>query len=232
MKKTPKILSLLFLSAFSLFSCSSDDDAKDYDGITTGDYFPMAVGNKWNYSDGTTNTEVNLIGTAVFYPEDTYYEMTDTGEEFNIQNWITKKGATYYHKTGTTTITQGSTTIVIQPYNMIVFKDDKDVDQGWGSTGMQLLVNYTTPSGSGTLPATLAYECLITEGGVSEMLGGIVYNNITKMEMEAVETVNSQVINIHTEYWFAKDIGLVRESIRSSADNITKTRYLTSYELH
>lgn len=231
MKTKFKILTLLFLCAFSLSSCSSDGDAKDYDGVTTGDYFPMAVGNKWNYSDGTTNTEVNLTGTTVFYPEDTYYEMTDTGDQFNIQNWITKKGATYYHRAGATTITEGSTTITIQPYTIIILKDDKDIDHGWLGNS-NLLVNYINPSGSGTLPATLQYECFITERGVSEVLGGIVYNNITKVEMEAVETVNSQVINIHTEYWFAKDIGLVKESIRSSSDNITKTRYLTSYELH
>jgi hypothetical protein len=232
MKKINLIkVALLFVSVVTLVSCSSDGGGES-NGTTTGNYFPMAIGNKWNYTDGSINTEVNLIGTTVFYPNDTYYEMTDTGDEFNIQNWVAKKGATYFQRAGTTTITQGSTTIVIQPYEILLFKDNLDVNQGWVSSGNQLQVSYTSPSGSGTLPATLDYECLITERGASETLGGITYNNIIKMEMDAVETVNSQITNIHSEYWFAKDIGLVRESITSSTDNVTKTRYLTSYQLN
>ncbi len=50
--------------------------------------------------------------------------------------------------------------------------------------------------------------------------------------MYALETVNSQNTIIESEYWFAKDIGLIKEITTSSTDNITKVSYLTSYELN
>ena len=65
MKNNFKILIVLFLSAFSFSSCSSDDAAES-NGTTTGDYFPMAVNNKWEYTNDVDATEINLIGTTSF----------------------------------------------------------------------------------------------------------------------------------------------------------------------
>ena len=89
-KNNFKILALLFFSAASFSSCSSDSSG-DSNGTTTGNYFPTAISNKWDYTDGTTNSEVNLIGTTSF-GGNTYYEMTDTDNVFNNQNWVAKKG--------------------------------------------------------------------------------------------------------------------------------------------
>src|SRR6478672_750581 len=125
MRKTNlKIVALLFLAALS--SCSSDDSGNS-NGTTTGNYYPMAVNNKWEYDNGS---EVDLIGTDVFNGT-TYYEMTDTQNVLNNQNWVAKKGASYYGKTGTVTQNQGGVAIVIQPYEMKILQDDLAVNESW-----------------------------------------------------------------------------------------------------
>lgn len=228
-KNNFKILAILFIAAFSFSSCSSDDSG-DSNGITTGNYFPMSVNNKWNYTDNSsTATEAKIIGTTVFGGT-TYYEMTDTNDPLSIQNWMVKKGASYYQKAGTTTENQGSITIVIQPYEVRIFRDDLTVGETWNGKASPK-VNYSGSS-TGSFTADITYEGTITAIGASETLGSVTYNNIIKMEMDVVVNANSQITNIHSEYWFAKDIGLIKETETSTVDNITKTRYLTSYELH
>ncbi|MDN3678488.1 hypothetical protein QWY90_14330 [Flavobacterium paronense] len=227
-KNTFKILILLVLSAFCLSSCSSDDAAES-NGTTTGDYFPMAVNNKWQYTNGTDATEMNLIGTTAF-GGNTYYEFTDTSSETNVQAWMNKRGASYYQKSAPYTETQGSLTITIAGFEIKIFQDDLQVGETWTGSAKPK-VTYTGSS-SGSTSANISYVGNITARDVSVTLGGITYNNVIKMQMTLTETVNSQTVTISGENWFAKDIGLIYDSTTISTDNITKTRYLTSYTLH
>ncbi len=228
MKKTNlTLLALLFLA--TLASCSSDSSG-DSNGTTTGDYFPMAVNNKWEYNSEGTVTEVNLIGTASFGGT-TYYEMTDTQNPFSNQNWVVKKGASYFQRTGETTEFQASTTIVIQPYEMKILQDDLAVGEGWQGT-VSPRVDYSGPAGSGNFNANIHYEGTITAKGVSETLGGITYNDIIKVALTATVNANGQVSTITGEYWFAKDIGIVYDHETSTADGSNTLRILTAYTLH
>ena len=228
-KNNFKILALLFFAAFSFSSCSSDSSG-DSNGTTTGDYFPMAISNKWDYTDGSTPSEVNLIGTTSFGGA-TYYEMTDTQNPFSNQNWMVKKGASYYQKTGITTQVESGTTITIQAYEMKILQDDLAVGETWhGSASPK--VNYSGAAGTGSFNANINYTGTVTAKDVSETLGSVTYNNIIKVELTAVVNANGQISNITGEYWFAKDIGIVYDHETSTADNSNVTRYLTSYTLH
>lgn len=223
-----KLLALLFIATLTLSSCSSDDSG-DSNGTTTGNYLPLAVGNKWHYTNGTTATLDQIIGTTTFGGT-TYYEDDDSGAEIDIQNWLAKKGASYYQKVAETTYTESSITIVMQSYEMKMFRDDLAVGETWSGKASPK-VNYSGAS-SGSFTAHIDYEGVITARDVSETVEGVTYNNVIKMEMNATQTANSQVTTIHGEYWLAKDVGIIMESTTSSTDNITKTRTLTSYELH
>lgn len=230
MKKSDfKISVLTFLSVLSLASCSSDDSG-DSIGTTTGDYFPMAVNNKWNYTDGSTATEIHLIGTTTFGGA-TYYEMTDSQSPFNNQNWLTKKGASYYGKTGAVTQVQSGTSITIQSYEMKILKDDLAVGETWSGSANPK-VNYSGAAGTGSFNAHITYTGTVTARDVSEVVGSVTYNNIIKVVLTAVINANGQISNITGEYWYAKDIGEIYEHETSTADGSDVTRYLTSYELH
>ena len=225
MKNNFKVLALLFISAFSLSSCSSDDSGES-NGTTNGDYFPTAVNNKWQYTNGSDATEINLVGTANF-DGTTYYEFTDTDAQVSIQEWIGKKGATYFEKAATSTITQSGTTFTIQGYEIKMFRDDLAVGETWSGSAKPKI----TYSG-GSTTAYIEYEGQITARDISVTLGGITYNNVIKMQLNITETVNGQVTTISGENWFAKDIGLIYDSTTTSNDGVTRTRYLTSYTLN
>lgn len=231
MKKSFKILSLLFLSAISLTSCSSDD-AGESNGTTTGNYFPMAVNNKWQYTnDDSESSEINLTGTENF-GANTYYKMTDTAADpsVDMQVYMNKRGASYYQKTSESTQTQGSLFITIEGFEVKMLQDDLEVGDTWsGSSNPK--VTYTGSS-SGQTRANIHYEGKITAKNATVTLGGITYTNVIKSLLTLTETVNSQTVTISGENWFSKDIGLIYDSTTMSTNNITETRYLTSYELH
>jgi hypothetical protein len=231
MKTSFKILSLLFLSAVSFTSCSSDDSAAESNGTTTGDYFPMAVNNKWEYSNDFDATEINLIGTTTFGGK-TYYEMTDTDTEsqIDIQTYMNKRGASYYQKASVSTQTQGSLFITIAGFEIKMFQDDLQVGETWTGSAKPK-VTYTGSS-SGSTTANISYVGEITARDASVTLGGITYTDVIKMQLTLTQTVNSQTATISGENWFAKDIGLIYDSTTMSTDNITKTRYLTNYTLN
>lgn len=230
MKKSFKILSVFFLAAFSLTSCSSDSDSPaEADGTTTGNYYPLAVNNKWDYSNGSTATQSTITGTNVFSGT-TYYKTEDTSNEILGQLWTVKKGGSYYQRSGTTTQTQGSITVETEPFELKILRDDLAVGETWHGTAKPK-VTYTGSS-SGSFRATINYTGTMIARDATETLGSITYNNIIKIALEAAVDSNGQVNYITSEYWFAKDIGLIKEVETSTVDNQTNTRYLTGYELH
>jgi hypothetical protein len=229
MKTCFKILAVLFVSTLSLSSCSSDSDSGDTDGTTTGNYFPLAVNNRWDYTNGSTATQATIIGTTNFGGT-TYYEMEDTSSTIDAQLWTTKKGASYYQKSGASTQTQGSIVVVTEPIELKILRDDLAVGGTWHGTAKPK-VTYTGSS-SGSFRANITYTGTVIAKDATETLGSVTYNNIIKVVLEAAVNSNGQMNYINTEYWFAKDIGLIKEVEFSTVDNITKTRYLTSYELH
>jgi len=226
--KNFKILTLFFLAALS--SCSSDNSGES-SGTTTGNYFPMAINNKWQYINGSDATEISLTGTTSFGGR-TYYEMTDTDTDpsIDIQVYMNKRGASYFQKSSPSTQTQGSLFITIDGFEIKMFQDDLEVGGTWSGSAKPK-VTYTGSS-SGHTTANIHYQGQITARDVSVTIGGITYNNVIKTHLNLTETVNSQTVTISGENWFAKDIGLIYDSTTMSTDNVTKTRYLTSYELH
>ena len=135
MKSTTHFISVisLFVSLF-LTSCSGDDSGQS-DGTSTGDYFPMKVNNIWNFNADGNIEQLKVVGTNEFGGT-TYYELQDEGDDFglNIQNWITKKGATYYQKIADVNTVQNGVTVNIKGYQMPMFKDDLAVNETWSGT--------------------------------------------------------------------------------------------------
>lgn len=231
MNRNFNLLGLFFIAVLSLTSCGSDNDSAESNGTSTGDYFPMAVNNKWEYTNDVDATEINLIGTTNF-GANTYYEMTDTNADpsINIQVYMNKRGASYYQKSSQSTQNQGSLFITVAGFEVKMFRDDLPVGGTWsGSTKPK--VTYTG-STSGSTTAVINYEGEITAKDVSVTLGGITYDHVIKSRLTLTQTVNSQTATITGENWFAKDIGLIYDSTTMSTDNITRTRYLTNYTLN
>jgi hypothetical protein len=231
-KNNLKILILSFISVFSLLSCTSDDSEGNSDGVTTGDYYPLAENNNWHYDNNGEESTVFVAGINDFQGVP-YYRLEDSDiGEFEITNWIAKKGASYYQKVGEVMAPlPNGTTLYMGEYEIKLFKDDLPVGGTWKGS-LPLTVRVYNGGAPQTLPASLKYTGTVLEKDATATLGAITYTNIIKVQVKYVEKVNSQITNITTDYWFAKDIGLIRESLTSSTDNVTKTRYLVSYTLN
>lgn len=233
--KNSNIYRFFFLSFFSVFliSCSNDDaEVFESFGISTGDYLPLASNNKWWYE--SDNNEVSLVSAGYINEIDNvqYFRFVNTGDELDITYWIRKNGASYFQKTGESQIsTNNGVTVVVGAYEIILLKDDLSVGESWHKT-LPLRVEVYNGGAPQNVPASLSYTCTILERDVSETIFDEVYENVIKVKMQITQIVNSQTMTIDSETWFAKDVGIIKESVYSSVLNAGSTKYLTSVELN
>ena len=233
MKKTVRfILGFCVFSLSLLTSCSSDDSETipDY-GITTGDYFPLSENNTWWYENSGEVTIMN-VGISLFHNGSTYYQVSDSDSQYDIPIWMAKKGATYFHKMEKSNISyDNGVTVSIDEYEMIFFKDDLEVGETWTE---KINLNYRVYNGGNpqTVPATITSTGTILERDATVTIGETTYTDVIKLKVVAFENINSQTVSIHSEYWLAKDVGMIHESNTTSIDNLTKTRNLTGYEFN
>lgn len=231
MKKRTQFISviLLFTSLF-LTSCSSDDNGES-NGTTTGNYFPMKLNNVWNFNANGNTEQLKVIGTEEFGGT-TYYELQDEGDDsgLNIQNWVTKKGATYYQKIADVSTVQNGITINIKGYQMPMFKDDLAINETWSGT-LRPKVTFSYNGNNGSLPTTVTYTGKIIARDVTEVINGVTYQNIIKMTMNAETNVDGEINVVFSEYWFAKDIGPIRE-FETVDGGVTNERSLINYVLN
>lgn len=221
---------LLFTFIIFLSSCSNDEIeiTPDY-GISTGNYFPLTENNKWWYLD---DGEVKLIAisTINYFDNTPYYRISNSNSD--LESWMIKKGASYFQKSGETLINlSNGNTLFIGEYDIRLLKDDVLIGGTW-SDNLTLDIKIYAGGSPVSLPATLSYTGTILERNATETIESNTYTNVIKVHLYVVQTVNSQNTIIESEYWFAKDIGLIKEITTSSTDNITKVSYLTSYELN
>ena len=222
----PKILAGFFFVA-ALSSCSSDSPTLSY-GKTTGNYFPMAVTNQWNYTTGSKNTQMNLIETTTF-GDRTYYKYSDTDSSLNnVGKWMNKTGASYFQKTATYIIWQGSQFTTMDGIEIKLLQDDLLVGESWHDS-IKRKITYNGPI-TAIKYQNIDYVGQITARDATVTLGGITYTNVIKSSMTVTFSMDSQTMTSTGENWFAKDIGLIYDS--TNTNNGVEMRYLTSYELH
>ncbi len=147
-----------------------------------------------------------------------------------MPNWITKKGATYYQKTGDFTTVESGVTITVKGYEVPAFKDDLAVNETWSGTARPR-VTYSYNGQTGSLPTTINYTGTIIARDVTEIVNGVTYPNVIKMTMSAETNVDGQINTIDTEYWFAKDIGPIKE-VETADGGPSTVRLLTSHVLN
>lgn len=231
MKKLQILVTLFLATSLTLTSCSSDDNEPPIDyGTTTGDYFPLTEGNSWNY-DGSTQESAIYVGLNKNIGDFNYHYVTDTDTELDYPIWMRKTGASYFHKTENMFLNEDNgITVFIEGYEIKVLRDDLQAGETW-SGNLKLNVKVHAGSAPQVVPASLTYTGTILAREATETIRGTVYTNVIKSKLVAVQNINSQMVTISSEYWYAKDIGIIRETISNTLDNTTKTRELTSYEL-
>lgn len=230
MKKRNQLKALLLiLFSITITSCSKSDSGES-NGTSTGNYFPLAVNNSWKYLNAEQSllNEVKITGTTQSGGT-TYYEYTDDSEGSQpLPHSFAKKGATYFLKAGDTTINESGFIITIKNYEIPILKDDYEINNNW-SGSVSPKVNYSGNGQSGTLPFKVNYTGTnLYKGDVT--LNGIVYPNVIKTRINISINANGQITNSSEEFWFAENIGIIRDIITN--DGVITTQDIDSYFLN
>lgn len=220
MKNINSIVFVLCLSIFSLASCSSefepidpaiqipDDSPDDNDnpGNSNGDYWPMAINNQWVYQlDGQVQEPMKIsstenIDSRTYYKYDNFIGVSNGGSNFVGTSLTRKTNGVYYVRVSATI--PGTPSITVSPLEIIVLKDYLEVNQQWS----QNLSQTTTIEGETPIVSAVEISGKILAKATTVTIGAITYNQV--IHVEVIQTTQG-VIN-RNEYWFAKDIGLIK----------------------
>lgn len=201
-------------------------------GTSSGDYWPTAINNIWNYDQDGTAVNMKIIGTdningATYYkfsPQSGFFEGNGATD---VTTWIRKNGGNYIMKMGDLNINAGGLTGTQTGYEMILFKDNIAVNATWTGSYTQTTTYSVLPT---SIVMTTNYTGKILEKGATVTVNGVTYTNVIKMNLRQVVSVMGANTITESEYWFAKDIGPIRVEMDSEGNTFETA--LTSYTLN
>jgi hypothetical protein len=227
MKKiTLLALFTLLFSSLLITSCSSDDSVSDdSNGVSSGDYWPLAINNQWIYNEnGSVASPVKITGTDNF--GGTAYYRLSTDNAYNLQVWAAKKGATYFLRTGELNLTENGITVKMSAYELPVLKDNLAVNEQWSGNVISK-VSVTNGSASSSFDTTIKYLGVILEKDASITVNDKVYASVIKMSFRQEVNFQGQTTITESVYWYAKGVGPVKSINTINGSTVEST--LVSY---
>jgi len=231
--KSIKITFLLaLLASFTFISCENEpltgtftDETGvvggDGEGTSTGDYFPRAVGNKWEHTVSTGGSTVYEMISTSSIGGFTYYNFPDN----NGFGAIRKSSASYFTRIAVN-ITSPAYIITGTPIEIKFLQDDAVVGTSWENP-VTSVYTYVPVGGSPAIAdATVNtnYKYTLEEKDISREVNGQVYENVIHVS-HILETGLGTPDTIG-DYYYAKDIGIIEYALDGT------TYKLTSYTLN
>ncbi|MFV8345561.1 hypothetical protein [Flavobacterium sp. ZB4P13] len=226
MKKITLLAFALLFSSLLITSCSSDDSiSDDSNGVSSGDYWPLAINNQWIYNEnGSVISPVKITGTDNF--GGTAYYRVSTDNAYNLQTWAVKKGATYFLKTGDLNLTENGITIKMSSYELPMLKDNLAVNEQWNGS-VTSKVSVTDASNFSSFDTTIKYLGVILEKDASITVNNKVYASVIKMSFRQEVNFQGQTTITESVYWYAKGVGPVKSINTINGSTVEST--LVSY---
>ncbi len=208
---------LIASSLFLFVKCKKDDASPT---TATVNYSPLTTGSSWTY-DYTENASAKQPFTLTVTGKDTvvngrtYKVLTSSDDTEN--KYLAKSDSNYYRFASFADI--GS-------FEELYLKDNRDVNSTWTSAQT---FNY---SGS-AIPANLIYT--VKEKGVSHTVNGTAYNDVIHIRLD-ISVMLPIIGNSNIgggDFYYAKDIGLIENSISVGAlgQTFTSTEQLTAHQI-
>jgi len=209
-----------------------DGDDDNEPGTSQGDYFPMALNNEWDFIyTGDFDEDpapMKIIGTEViggvtYYKINHYFQESGTDDftgEADIH--LRKNGGIYYERVSVDIpAANGLPGITIDPYEVIVLKDNLAVGQSWTQTVTQT-TTYDMP-GFPPVTMTMNYKGTIMQKDLTVTVEGETFTDVIKEKM--VQTIMGA--EYVTYIWFAKNVGPIKSE--TAGDELSYQMALTSY---
>ena len=277
--KVFKKVSLLFLIvAFTFSACENEPIDGDFTlttndpfipdnnngggdpgGDSTGDYWPLAVNNEWNYKyfiDGAAQDDyaMNIVSNVTYQGESVFkfdqYLPTATGSDgtqfdgIEIDTYSRKNGGDYYVIVGdlNASYLDGAFELSQTGYSLLILKDYVATGTVW-TQNAQTVTTFTSNDPTfpdlPTITNNLVNTIEIVAKGISVSVNGTTYNDVIKVKYNqetSTPAAPDQTTSSQFFYYFAKDVGLVKAEGTSSdnADNIVSTtlQELDTYTLN
>lgn len=196
--------------------------------ISTGDYWPMKVGNEWIFNQSSGNaTAMKIIATeiingATYFKYDQFIgQSVVQGMDFEGTVYTRKSGSNYYMRQEVVIPSMpGMLEVTVSPTEFTILKDNLGVNETWQET-----LNQTTNYGEMEIVTIVNVVGKILEKDATITVGTQTFTNVIKIHIK--QTAEDTIINNY--FWFAKDIGLIKFE-NDMMDQI-ETYNITSYQI-
>lgn len=218
-------------------------------GSSSGDYWPMAINNQWQYESSEPQNDdpmkiiaTQTIGGKLYYKIN--YAFTDAGTDDltgTATTYLRKENGIYYERVEVNIPDTNGMEVTVSPYEFIMLKDNLAVGQGWTETVTQTTsYEMNIPDFPIDMPdavTTIDFTGTIQEKGISVTVNGTTYNDVIKVKVEQDITVSmtgvpSMDSSAVSYIWFAKNVGPIKAISTSSELGYSNTMELVSYNLY
>ncbi|MGB2685805.1 hypothetical protein [Olleya sp. UBA1516] len=212
-------------------------------GETTGDYWPMAEGNKWTYDysvDGVAeedsvmeiSNQEDYLGFpsylySSFFQNSTSTDGSTTGD-VELNSYSSKNGGDYHFSVASTNINVGGFIEISQSaYGFIMLKDYLNVGESWTNTYTITTTTEVLIEDLPEVPTTnlnVIYTSQIMEKDSTVEVNGTSYSPVIKVKATTTyQLAGTPDSSAEYFYYFAKDVGLIKYegSVYDADDNIT-----------
>ena len=222
MKSIKSLFSIsLVLTSFAFFSCQSDSSGSNTNNPQpSNDYWPTAINNAWTYQQNGTNLPpVKIVGTETINGNPYFKFAPQSNSGYTITTYLRKSGGVYYIKTSDATFSSQGITGTQTGFEYIILKDNLQVDETWEGSYDQT----TTYSGISTVVQSTTYSGTILAKDVTEIINNVTYPNVIKLNLHQETNSPGSFAIVNTEYWFAKNIGIIYSKTYSGSGIYTTT---------
>lgn len=224
-----KKIAALFLVIISL-SCDNESTVQPQTNTVipiVNDYWPTEIGNEWHYNNsinpnGSPFQLYTIVGTETINGNlyHKFYPQIDQNPDYIIGpfSYLRKNNGDYFYKTGETLIFDTNGTTTYGGNEIIILKDYLNINETWSGS----FTYFDSLNGQVIETYNATYIGEILDSNVTELINGVTYNNIIKTKITTITTRSSGTTTKIIEYWFAKDIGIVKQIYNNSTShNIT-----------
>ena len=193
----------------------------------SNDYWPTAINNSWTLQQNGTNlAPMKIVSTQTINGNSYYKFATQSGNGATNNNFLRKSSGSYFLRTSDTSLNISGLTGTQTGFEFIVLKDNLAVNGTWSGTYDQT----TTYTGIPAITQTTDYTGTILAKDVTETVNGVTYNNVIKLNIHQETTSTGSLSIVNTEYWFAKNVGIIRS--KTYAGSGIYTSILVNYTLY
>jgi hypothetical protein len=231
--KNLKSLLLLFAASLTLTlstSCSSSSDepvATTETPSESGSYWPSKVNNVWNYSaNGGTSQPTKMVSNNNGYFQFENYFGANSSTAVQVDISLKFVDGSYFIKYSNIRINAGNVSGTQTGFEAIILKDNVEVGATWNSDYNQT----TTYTNQNPIQTTVVFKGTIISKGTTLVVGSTTYNDVIQVQINQIATSPSTLSITNSDYYFAKNIGLIKYKIISGSGS--QTNLLTSYTLN